>query len=131
MCSCIFASSTDQRKLVGNPQHLRAQWFAGEFESFTCTGSDDPSASVPFCYSGADLGETVDVKVDSFTNEAGTIDITGSGLESISCLGKSLSKMRFTPQSRSLSFASMCRLTHLLEFGVGPQTISDYFAEVT
>ena len=25
----------------------------------------------------------------------------------------------------------MCRLTHLLEFGVGPQTISDYFAEVT
>merc|ERR1711916_369628 len=56
------------------------------------TGSDDPSASVPFCYSGADLGETVDVKVDSFTNEAGTIDITGSGLESISCLGKSFSK---------------------------------------
>merc|ERR1711945_84718 len=37
-------------------------------------------------------GETVDVKVDSFTNEAGTIDITGSGLESISCLGKSFSK---------------------------------------
>ena len=34
MCSCIFASSTDQRKLVGNPQDLRAQWFAGEFESF-------------------------------------------------------------------------------------------------
>jgi prophage tail gpP-like protein len=61
-------------------------------ESLTCTGSDDPSASVPFCYSGADLGETVDVKVDSFTNEAGTIDITGSGLESISCLGKSFSK---------------------------------------
>merc|ERR1712012_1014524 len=61
-------------------------------ESLTCTGSDDPSASVPFCYSGAALGETVDVKVDSFTNEAGTIDITGSGLESISCLGKSFSK---------------------------------------
>ena len=39
-------------------------------ESLTCTGSDDPSASVPFCYSGSDLGETVDVKVDSFGSEA-------------------------------------------------------------
>ena len=29
-------------------------------ESLTCTGSDDPSASVPFCYSGSDLGETAD-----------------------------------------------------------------------
>ena len=28
-------------------------------ESLTCTGSDDPSAP---CYSGSDLGETVDVK---------------------------------------------------------------------
>jgi len=61
-------------------------------ESLTCTGSDDPSASVPFCYSGSDLGETVDVKVDSFASEAGTIDVTGSGLESISCLGKSFTK---------------------------------------
>ena len=48
-------------------------------ESLTCTESDDPSASVPFCYSGSDLGETVDVKVDSFGSEAGTIDVTGSG----------------------------------------------------
>ena len=29
-------------------------------ESLTCTGSDDPSASVPFCYSSSDLGETAD-----------------------------------------------------------------------
>ena len=29
-------------------------------ESLTCIGSDDPSASVPFCYSGSDLGETAD-----------------------------------------------------------------------
>ena len=29
-------------------------------ESLTCTGSDDPLASVPFCYSGSDLGETSD-----------------------------------------------------------------------
>ena len=55
-------------------------------ESLKCTGSDDPSTSVPFCYSGSDLGETVDVKVDSFAGEAGIIDATGSGLESISCL---------------------------------------------
>ena len=64
-------------------------------ESLTCNGCVVPSASVPFCYSGADLGETVDVKVDSFfTNETWTIDITGSGLGSISCLRKSFSKSR-------------------------------------
>ena len=44
------------------------------------------------CYSGSDLGETVDVKVDSFAGEAGIIDATGSGLESISCLGESFTK---------------------------------------
>ena len=29
-------------------------------ESLTYIGSDDPSASVPFWYSGSDLGETAD-----------------------------------------------------------------------
>ena len=47
---------------------------------------------MPFCNSGSDLGETVDVKVDSFASEAGTIDVTGSGLESISGLGKLFTK---------------------------------------
>ena len=44
---------------------------------------------MPFFFSGSDLGETVDVKVDSFASEAGTTDVAGSGLESISCLGES------------------------------------------
>ena len=36
-------------------------------ESLTCTGSDDPSTSVPFCYSGSDLGETADGVVSKVT----------------------------------------------------------------
>ena len=49
-----------------------------------CTESDDPTSSVPFCDSGSDLRETVDAKMDSFTSDAGTIDVTGGGLGSIS-----------------------------------------------
>merc|ERR1712209_108032 len=58
----------------------------------TCTGSGDPPSAVPFCYTGSKLGETVNLKVNSFDSEAGSFDLTGSGLESISCLGKSFSK---------------------------------------
>ena len=61
-------------------------------ESLTLTGRDDQSTSVPFCYSGFDLRETVDVKMDSITNETETVDVTGGGLGSIPCLGKSLTK---------------------------------------
>ena len=61
-------------------------------ESLTCTVRDDPSTSVTMCYSGFDLGETVDVKMDTITSETETFDVTGSGLESIPCLGKSLTK---------------------------------------
>ena len=38
------------------------------------------------------LGERVNLKVNSFNSENGSFDLTGSGLESISCLGKSFSK---------------------------------------
>ena len=38
------------------------------------------------------LGERVNLKMNSFNSEAGSFDLTGSGLESISCLGKSFSK---------------------------------------
>ena len=38
------------------------------------------------------LGERVNLKVNSFNSEAGSFDLTGSGLESISRLGKSFSK---------------------------------------
>ena len=62
----------------------------GEF--LTCTGRDDPSTSVTMCYSVFDLGETVDVKMDTITSETETIDVAGSGLERIPCLGKSLTK---------------------------------------
>ena len=40
------------------------------------------------------LGERVNLKMNSFNSEAGSFDLTGSGLESISCLGKSFSKSR-------------------------------------
>ena len=44
----------------------------------------DPSTSVPLCYGGSGSGETVDVRMDSFAAETGTIDRTGSSLGSIS-----------------------------------------------
>ena len=34
----------------------------------------------------------LNLKVNSFDSEAGSFDLTGNGLESISCLGKSFSK---------------------------------------
>ena len=61
-------------------------------ESLTCTGSDDLSNSVPFYYHDSDSGKTVDVRMDNFAGETGTIDVTGSGLESIPCLGNSFTK---------------------------------------
>ena len=36
----------------------------------------------------------MNLKVNTFASEAGSFDFTGSGLESISCLGKSLTKRR-------------------------------------
>ena len=61
-------------------------------ESPTCTISDDLPTSVLFYYCGSDSGETVDVRMDSFAGETGTIDVVGSGLENIPCLGKSFTK---------------------------------------
>ena len=58
----------------------------------TCTGSEDHPSAIPFCYTGSKLGERVNLKVNSFNSEAGSINLTGSGLESISHLGKSFSK---------------------------------------
>ena len=50
----------------------------------TCTGSGDPPSAVPFCFSGSKFCETVNLKVNSFDRVAGSFDLTGSGLESIS-----------------------------------------------
>eukprot|EP00913_Durusdinium_trenchii_P003255 g3011.t1 len=59
-----------------------------------CTGSGAPS--VPVCYAGSakELGmkETVQVKVDTFSNNQGTMDLKGSGAETINCLGKTFTK---------------------------------------
>ena len=57
-----------------------------------CTGSGDPLSAVHFCYAGSNLGERVNLKVNSFDSEAGSFDLMGSGLKSISCLRKSFSK---------------------------------------
>ena len=63
----------------------------------TCTGSGDPPSAAPFCFTGSKLGETLNLKVGTFASEAGSFDLMGNGLESISCLGKS-----FTKSGRSL-----------------------------
>ena len=50
----------------------------------TCTGSGDPLSAVHFCYTGSNLGKRVNLKVNSFDSEAGSFDLMGSGLKSIS-----------------------------------------------
>merc|ERR1712196_334590 len=62
----------------------------------TCSGSADPSGSYPQCYEGSAgaLGLKEDVKATllSYADGKGTMDLTGSGVESINCTGKSFSK---------------------------------------
>ena len=60
--------------------------------SLTCTGSEDLPTSVRFYYRDSDSGETVDVRMDGFADETETIDVTGSGPESIPCVGNSFTK---------------------------------------
>mmetsp|Transcript_64345 Transcript_64345/g.119612 ORF Transcript_64345/g.119612 Transcript_64345/m.119612 type:complete len:144 (+) Transcript_64345:66-497(+) len=57
-----------------------------------CTGSADPPATAPYCFSGGQLGETVLLKVTSYTSPAGKVDISGSGLQAIDCKGKDFKK---------------------------------------
>ena len=61
-------------------------------ESLMCTGSDDLPTSVPFYYLDSDSGETIGVRVDSFAGESEIVDVTGSDLESIPCLGRSFTE---------------------------------------
>ena len=93
-------------------------------ETLMRTGSGDPSTSVPFFYDGSDFRETVDVKTESFAIETGITDMTGSGLESISCwialtMSRSFpsdtvwTKTRSTPQWSTFSFArKSCSSAH-------------------
>lgn len=59
-----------------------------------CTGAADPQANV--CYEGSakELAykETVHVKVESFKNGQGVMDLNGSGAKRINCLGKQFTK---------------------------------------
>merc|ERR1712084_52122 len=61
----------------------------------TCTGSADPPAA-PLCYEGSagalGLKEDVKAKLVSYASGKGTMDLTGSGIETISCVGKSFTK---------------------------------------
>ena len=66
----------------------------------TYTGSGDHPSVILFCYTGSKLDERVNLKVNSFNSDAGSFDLTGSGLESISCLGKSFSKSGQEPVAR-------------------------------
>ena len=60
----------------------------------TCTGSADPQVGV--CYQGSSsvLGEkeTIHVKVDSYASGKGVMDLTGSGVQAISCVNKPFTK---------------------------------------
>ena len=57
-----------------------------------CTGYGDPTAAVPFCFSGSYAGESVFLMIKSFANESGTFDAYGTGVESIRCSGRTFTK---------------------------------------
>ena len=84
-------SSTIQTKIIRVDVSL-VQSSCSSVGATTCTGSGDHPSAIPFCYTGSKLGERVNLKMNSFNSETGSFDLTGSGLESISRLGKSFSK---------------------------------------
>lgn len=59
-----------------------------------CTGAADPKADV--CYEGSakelEYKEKVHVKIESFKNGQGVMDLTGSGVRKIACTGKPFTK---------------------------------------
>eukprot|EP00812_Abedinium_dasypus_P010433 NODE_4053_length_715_cov_283.630303.p2 GENE.NODE_4053_length_715_cov_283.630303~~NODE_4053_length_715_cov_283.630303.p2 ORF type:complete len:134 (-),score=38.56 NODE_4053_length_715_cov_283.630303:91-492(-) len=59
-----------------------------------CTGTGGPQHVPPFSYGGGSLGETVKVTVTSMDSKGGqgTFDVTGSGLETITCKHKAFTK---------------------------------------
>jgi len=69
-----------------------------------CSGSADPSGSYPICYEGSagalGVKEDVKVKLDTYANGKGTLDLVGSGIEGIKCTGKSFTKsgQEITPE---------------------------------
>ena len=88
-CLTVFVMQGSQTGPQASLLHYRVpETDAGTVmgESPACTGSDDPPTSVPLCYRDFDLDETVDAKTDSFAAEAEIVNVTGSGLESTSCL---------------------------------------------
>merc|ERR1711920_866273 len=62
----------------------------------TCSGSADPPSAAPLCYEGSagalGLKEDVKVKIDTYSAGKGTMDLTGIGIEAITCKGKSFTK---------------------------------------
>jgi hypothetical protein len=75
--------------------HVAAALHLGcENAASSCTGSADPPGAE--CYEGkaGALGvtETVKVSVKSFGSGKGTMDLSGSGIQSITCTGKSFTK---------------------------------------
>jgi hypothetical protein len=75
--------------------HVAAALHLGcESAASSCTGSADPPSAE--CYEGkaGALGvtETVKVSVKAYSSGKGTMDLTGSGIQSITCTGKSFTK---------------------------------------
>lgn len=61
-----------------------------------CSGSADPKGTFPMCYEGSagamGVKEDVKVKLLSYANGKGTMDLQGSGIEGIKCTGKNFTK---------------------------------------
>merc|ERR1719240_2083755 len=69
-----------------------------DFFADKCTGSGDPKAAAPYCYSGkasvlgGAFSEGVVVTVDTYADGKGTMDFDATGAAHLSCKGRTFTK---------------------------------------
>ena len=73
--------------LAGNGMKAISDGGTNSVVKTTYTGSEDPPSAAPSCYTCSKFGETANVKANTFHGDTGNFELTGSGLESISCSG--------------------------------------------
>lgn len=113
LCSSAFGAtiSWHSEEASSNDLSSHSAWV---WDATACTGSNDPPAKAPYCYSGSKMGEIVTIKVNSFdsANSAGSVLVTGAGLKKIKCT---------RPFSKAKQLISVEKLGQCLPSNVKPQ----------
>jgi len=81
---------------VVNPSIMKGAFALFAVAEASCSGTADPTITSDTCYTGSagalGLKEIVTVTIHDFANSAGHVDVIGSGIQDITCKGKSVSK---------------------------------------